>query len=54
MTFTLVSHLREQLSKLVRSKADELERAEKEKERIALEDCRFLLSSNICILKSCF
>jgi len=54
MTFTLVSHLREQLSKLVQSKADELERAEKEKERIALEDCRFLLSSNICILKSCF
>jgi len=37
MTFTLVSHLREQLSKLVQSKADELERVEKEKERIALE-----------------
>lgn len=55
MTFTLVSHLREQLSKLVQSKADELARVEKEKERIALEDCRFLLSSNICILKkSCF
>ncbi|KIK08651.1 hypothetical protein K443DRAFT_84463 [Laccaria amethystina LaAM-08-1] len=33
MTFTLVSHLREQLSKLVQSKADELERAEEARTR---------------------
>jgi hypothetical protein len=37
MTFTLVSHLREQLSKLSRSKKEEQDRIEKELERLALE-----------------
>ena len=37
MTFTLVSHLREQLSQLVRSKIEEHNRQESEKERLALE-----------------
>jgi len=37
MTFTLVSHLREQLSQLVRSKIEEHNRRESEKERLALE-----------------
>ncbi|KAJ2937049.1 hypothetical protein H1R20_g34, partial [Candolleomyces eurysporus] len=38
MTFTLVSHLREQLSKLSRSKKQEQDRIEKELERLALEE----------------
>jgi len=38
MTFTLVSHLREQLSELVRSKIEEHNRKESEKERLALEE----------------
>ncbi|KAF9053652.1 RWD domain-containing protein [Hymenopellis radicata] len=37
MTFTLVSHLREQLSALVRSRAELHEKEEAEKERLALE-----------------
>lgn len=37
MTFTLVSHLREQLSDLVKERADRREREESEKERLALE-----------------
>lgn len=37
MTFTLVSHLREQISQLVRKKIDEQEKREREKERLALE-----------------
>ena len=37
MTFTLVSHLREQLSQLVRSKLEEQRQRESEKERLALE-----------------
>ena len=37
MTFTLVSHLREQLSILVRVRAEIQENAKKEKERLALE-----------------
>ena len=37
MTFTLVSHLREQLSHLMRVRAQRREREEKEKERLALE-----------------
>ncbi|TFK42605.1 RWD domain-containing protein [Crucibulum laeve] len=37
MTFTLVSHLRELLSDLVRSKAEKLRREQMEKERIELE-----------------
>ncbi|KAF8798004.1 RWD domain-containing protein [Phlegmacium glaucopus] len=37
MTFTLVSHLREQLSELVRSKLEEQRQRESEKERLALE-----------------
>ncbi|KAF8188410.1 ubiquitin-conjugating enzyme/RWD-like protein [Pholiota molesta] len=38
MTFTLVSHLREQLSQLVRAKEEEERRKETEKERLALEE----------------
>jgi len=37
MTFTLVSHLREQLSELVRHKIEEQRKAEAEKERLVLE-----------------
>jgi cell division protein FtsL len=37
MTFTLVSHLRELLSKLSRSKKEEQDRLEKELERLQLE-----------------
>jgi len=37
MTFTLVSHLREQLSRLVRSREERHKREEAEKERLALE-----------------
>jgi hypothetical protein len=37
MTFTLVSHLREQLSSLVRIRAKKAANAETEKERLALE-----------------
>jgi len=38
MTFTLVSHLIEQLSSLVRIRADNIAKAEMEKERLALEE----------------
>ncbi|KAF8902109.1 ubiquitin-conjugating enzyme/RWD-like protein [Gymnopilus junonius] len=38
MTFTLVSHLRETLSNLVRAKIEENRRMEAEKERLALEE----------------
>ncbi|KAG5643482.1 hypothetical protein DXG03_000870 [Asterophora parasitica] len=38
MTFTLVSHLREQLSRLVRVRAERHEKEEREKERLALEE----------------
>ncbi|KAG5654536.1 hypothetical protein H0H81_001177 [Sphagnurus paluster] len=38
MTFTLVSHLREQLSLLVRTRTDRREKEEREKERLALEE----------------
>jgi hypothetical protein len=38
MTFTLVSHLREQLSQLVRSKIEEHNQRESEKERLELEE----------------
>jgi hypothetical protein len=37
MTFTLVSHLREQLSDLVISRAENRKKAEMEKERLAIE-----------------
>lgn len=37
MTFTLVSHLREQMSSLVRKRADQFIAEEREKERIAIE-----------------
>ncbi|KAJ6596868.1 RWD-domain-containing protein [Mycena vulgaris] len=37
MTFTLVSHLREQLSVLVKTRAEKRRKAEMEKERLALE-----------------
>jgi hypothetical protein len=37
MTFTLVSHLREQLSRLVRIRAEKHRKEEMEKERLALE-----------------
>lgn len=42
MTFTLVSHLREQLSTLVRVRAEMQANAENEKERLALEVSRML------------
>jgi len=38
MTFTLVSHLREQLSMLVRVRAENQANAKKEEERLALEE----------------
>ncbi|KAF5365749.1 hypothetical protein D9758_003301 [Tetrapyrgos nigripes] len=38
MTFTLVSHLREQLSELVLSRAERGKKAEMEKERLAIEE----------------
>lgn len=37
MTFTLVSHLREQLTALVRSRVEKRLHEESEKERLALE-----------------
>jgi hypothetical protein len=37
MTFTLVSHLRERLSHLVRARAEKREREETERERLVLE-----------------
>lgn len=37
MTFTLVSHLREQLSSLVRLRAENKAKSEMEKERLAIE-----------------
>lgn len=37
MTFTLVSHLREQMSSLVRKRADQFMAEERERERIAIE-----------------
>lgn len=37
MTFTLVSHLREQMASLVRKRADQLMAEETEKERLAIE-----------------
>ena len=43
MTFTLVSHLREQLSRLVRSKLEEQRQRDSEKERLALEVSDFLV-----------
>jgi len=38
MTFTLVSHLREKLSHLVRLRAEKIAKAEAEKERLAIEE----------------
>jgi hypothetical protein len=37
MTFTLVSHLREQLSVLVKTRTEKRQREEREKERLAIE-----------------
>lgn len=37
MTFTLVSHLRERLSDLVRTRAEDIVAQEREKERLAIE-----------------
>lgn len=37
MTFTLVSHLRERLSELIRNREEQRKRDEMEKERLALE-----------------
>ena len=44
MTFTLVSHLREQLTELVRSRVEKERRLEAEKERLELEVGRPLAS----------
>ena len=53
MTFTLVSHLREQLSSLVRVRGENIAKAEKERERLALEawniDLMFIFKLNICL-----
>lgn len=43
MTFTLVSHLREQLSQLVRTKLEEQKQRDAEKERLAVEVSYLLL-----------
>jgi len=51
MTFTLVSHLREQLSSLVRIRAERIAKAEMERERLALEVSNYdalLFSELIC------
>lgn len=39
MTFTIVSHLREQLAAMVRERAEKRRREEMEKERLELEVC---------------
>ena len=44
MTFTLVSHLQEELSKLIRSRVEKQRKQDSEKERLALEV--ILLPSN--------
>jgi hypothetical protein len=53
MTFTLVSHLREQLSSLVRARGENIAKAEKERERLALEawniDLMVIFKLNICL-----
>ena len=46
MTFTLVSHLREQLAELVRSRAEKERRLAAEKERLELEVRHILASAN--------
>ena len=46
MTFTLVSHLREQLAELVRSRAEKERRLAAEKERLELEVGHLLASAN--------
>jgi len=46
MTFTLVSHLREQLAELVRSRAEKERRLAAEKERLELEVGHLLASPN--------
>jgi hypothetical protein len=53
MTFTLVSHLREQLSQLVRSKLEEQNQRESEKERLALEVSYFSLTQRRGQTNSC-
>ena len=44
MTFTLATQLREQLSALIRSRAEQREREEMEKERRAIEACLSMTS----------
>ena len=41
MTFTLVTHLREQISALIREKLELQRKAEEEKNRLALEVCTY-------------
>lgn len=43
MTFTLVSHLRDQLASLVRTRAEKQRQEEMERERLALAVSRFCL-----------
>lgn len=56
MTFTLVSHLRERLSDLIRSREDQRKKDEMEKERLALEvslACTYHTSCYCCIESFC-
>jgi hypothetical protein len=46
MTFTLVSHLREQLTEVLKERAEKIKREEQEKERKALEVSSYTLSSS--------
>ena len=52
MTFTLVSHLREQLAELVRSRAEKERRIAAEKERLELEVGHLLASAKWAALYS--
>ena len=53
MTFSLVSHLREQLAELVRSRAEEERRLAAEKERLELEVGRPLaFAGEMCLTAS--
>jgi hypothetical protein len=45
MTFTLVSHLREQLTEVLKERAEKIKREEQEKEGKALEVGYYMLSS---------
>lgn len=48
MTFTLVSHLREQLAALVKERVERRRKEEAEKERLALEVCIPRVPVSVC------